>query len=349
MRPALDRPAGRGSDAAQEPRRTSGDIARTATEDGAVNLLGIGSGSLRRGVIARVAGLAVTLVGIAAGAGACACARGGYADSDDVAIPGDSDAGAGDAPAGDATSADAPRGDVVAPDVPTGPPMGTLRIAGGTPSSGRLEIFDGAAWGTVCDDGTETEGPAATNLATVACRQLGMSGVAIAIPLYGGGVDPIALDNVSCAGTEARVADCMHSAWGAHNCAHSEDVGVHCNVAEGDLRIVWDTRAAVATSLRGRIEVFHAGVWGTICDDGLDPSVPGGTRFAAVACRQLGFHGGTPIPGYGNAQMQPGAGPITLDDVVCTGSETRVIDCAHRAILTHNCTHPEDMGIECTR
>ena len=40
-----------------------------------------------------------------------------------------------------------------------------------------------------------------------------------------------------------------------------------------------------------------------------------------------------------------GSGPIHLDDVACTGSERRLIDCRYTAI--DNCIHFEDAGVRC--
>lgn len=40
-----------------------------------------------------------------------------------------------------------------------------------------------------------------------------------------------------------------------------------------------------------------------------------------------------------------GSGPIHMDDVSCSGSETRLIDCNHES--SHNCHHGEDVGVTC--
>lgn len=50
---------------------------------------------------------------------------------------------------------------------------------------------------------------------------------------YGKGSGPIWLDNVNCVGTEARIEDCGHNAWGSHNCHHNEDVSIGCYPAKG--------------------------------------------------------------------------------------------------------------------
>jgi hypothetical protein len=42
-----------------------------------------------------------------------------------------------------------------------------------------------------------------------------------------------------------------------------------------------------------------------------------------------------------------GVGQIWLDNVQCRGTETRLIDCPHLPLGTHNCEHTEDAGVRC--
>ena len=53
---------------------------------------------------------------------------------------------------------------------------------------------------------------------------------AIARPdaVYGQGSGPIILDDVRCTGLEYRLFDCTHEGFEAHNCVHSQDIGVVC-------------------------------------------------------------------------------------------------------------------------
>ena len=42
-----------------------------------------------------------------------------------------------------------------------------------------------------------------------------------------------------------------------------------------------------------------------------------------------------------------GSGSIFLDEVSCTGSEERLVDCPANNIHTHDCDHTEDAGVQC--
>ena len=46
-----------------------------------------------------------------------------------------------------------------------------------------------------------------------------------------------------------------------------------------------------------------------------------------------------------SALFGQGSGPIHLDDVACSGSERRLIDCLYTHI--DNCVHSKDAGVRC--
>eukprot|EP00662_Eupelagonemidae_sp_cell21_P016487 gene16487-biopygen31448 len=90
----------------------------------------------------------------------------------------------------------------------------------------------------------------------------------------------------------------------------------------------------------GRVEIFHAGQWGTVCDDNWD------YNDAAVVCHQLGMSVGVDVR---TSRFGPGTGHIWLDDVACSGSEESLAACSRsgNAWGSNNCDHSEDVGVTC--
>uniref|UniRef100_A0A8C6SDY1 SRCR domain-containing protein n=1 Tax=Neogobius melanostomus TaxID=47308 RepID=A0A8C6SDY1_9GOBI len=92
-------------------------------------------------------------------------------------------------------------------------------------------------------------------------------------------------------------------------------------------------------SCSGRVEVFAAGYWGTVCGNSWD------INDATVVCRQAGC--GDAVAVTRNAQFGQGSGIIWMDNVHCSGNETSVFECSHNGLGAHYCGHYQDAGVIC--
>lgn len=90
----------------------------------------------------------------------------------------------------------------------------------------------------------------------------------------------------------------------------------------------------------GRVEVFHQGEWGTVCDDDWD------MRDVAVVCRELDC--GEALSAPPGAWFGEGTGPIWLNEVRCVGTEWHLHACRHLGFRKHVCTHEEDASAICS-
>ena len=106
---------------------------------------------------------------------------------------------------------------------------------------------------------------------------------------------------------------------------------------EGALRLAQG--AGVYGGSYGRLQVYHDGRWGLVCDTNFDE------LGARVACRQLGFVDGE--EGYGGAGS--GGLPFWLKGVECGGTESRLVNCPHWGLKKHSCGSFHIVGLECSR
>ncbi|KAM6226177.1 scavenger receptor cysteine-rich domain-containing protein DMBT1-like [Porphyrio hochstetteri] len=201
--------------------------------------------------------------------------------------------------------------------------------------AGRVAVLHHHQWGTVCDSGWGLAE------AGVVCRQLGC-GTAVSAPgsaHFGQGSGRIWLDQVNCTGMEAALSECQARPWGSNSCDHRRDASVVCSDADtSGQRLLRLSNGS--NSCLGRVEVFHDHKWGTVCDDTWD------IQDAAVVCRQLGC--GTALSAPGSAHFGPGADPIWLDGVHCSGTESALTGCELSDWGEHNCGHSEDAGVVCS-
>ncbi|XP_033730429.1 deleted in malignant brain tumors 1 protein-like, partial [Pecten maximus] len=96
----------------------------------------------------------------------------------------------------------------------------------------------------------------------------------------------------------------------------------------------------------GRVEIYHDGQWGTVCDDNFHYDE------ARTVCEALGYRSGTP---FEKAYFDRGTGPIFVDDLQCSVSDTGIHQlqlgktfCFFNDWNVSNCDHGEDAGVICS-
>ena len=93
------------------------------------------------------------------------------------------------------------------------------------------------------------------------------------------------------------------------------------------------------TKYEGRVEVYHNGEWGTVCDDEWD------LNDAQIVCYEANL--GTAVAARHNAFYGEGNGTIWLESINCVGSELTIESCSHGEWGIHSCSHSQDVGVKC--
>ncbi|XP_048011996.1 deleted in malignant brain tumors 1 protein-like [Megalobrama amblycephala] len=184
-----------------------------------------------------------------------------------------------------------------------------VRLVGGSRCSGRLEILDNQMWVSVCAAAFDQQD------AEVVCRELdcGAPVQVLGEDAFGKGDAQMWTQEIQCRGDESQIHFCPTSPPVKSNCSHEHSIGLLCTD-------IINIRLQNGTSrCAGRVEVLHRGQWGTVCGDGWD------LADAAVVCRELDC--GEPVDALYVDNLEPGSGPVSLKNAMCTGSESTLKKC----------------------
>ncbi|XP_043738361.1 antigen WC1.1-like isoform X1 [Cervus elaphus] len=210
--------------------------------------------------------------------------------------------------------------------------------------AGWLEVFYNGTWGSVC------RSPMDEVTVSIICRQLGCGDSGSLNTSVGlrEGSRPQWVDLIQCRKTDTSLWQCPSDPWKYSSCSPKEEAYISC----AGRRPKSCPAAAPCTDreklrLRGgdsecsgRVEVWHSGSWGTVCDDSWS------LAEAEVVCQQLGC--GPALEAVRAAAFGPGNGSIWLDEVRCGGRESSLWDCAAEPWGQSDCKHEEDAGVRCS-
>ncbi|XP_059743237.1 antigen WC1.1 isoform X2 [Bos taurus] len=210
--------------------------------------------------------------------------------------------------------------------------------------AGWLEVFYNGTWGSVC------RSPMEDITVSIICRQLGYgdSGSLNSSVALREGSRPHWVDGIQCRKTDTSLWQCPSDSWNYNSCSPKEEAYISCagrrpkscpTAAPCTDREKLQLRGG-DSECSGRVEVWHSGSWGTVCDDSWS------LAEAEVVCQQLGC--GPALEAMQGAEFGPGNGSIWLDEVRCGGRESSLWDCAAEPWGQSDCKHEEDAGVRCS-
>ncbi|XP_033096494.1 scavenger receptor cysteine-rich domain superfamily protein-like [Anneissia japonica] len=145
----------------------------------------------------------------------------------------------------------------------------------------------------------------------------------------------------TCTGTSTKCTSCIAPKYlKGDNCVNNCFPMLSKGPARSSVRLVGG-----ASNFEGRVEVYHNGRWGTVCDDGWN------IGNANVVCRELQLGDALEAVTAADVGFAPASTrtPIMLDNVNCQGKESKLEFCVPTLSWElHNCGHNEDAGVRCS-
>ncbi|XP_049320333.1 scavenger receptor cysteine-rich type 1 protein M130 isoform X10 [Astyanax mexicanus] len=210
----------------------------------------------------------------------------------------------------------------------------TSRLADGPHvCSGRVEVFHGASWFTVCDADFDQQD------AEVVCRELGCGSPVevLGAAAFGRGEGQEWSEELQCRGNESQIHFCPKSSSLKHNCSHDNDVGLACSGSslashEGGVRL------SGGMECEGEVEVFFRQDWRRVLLDSWSESE------ASVVCRQLGC--GSVLNISSSSSSSPEHSYMCVTGFNCSGSEAHLRNCSSSQAV--NCSSTVQLYITCS-
>ncbi|XP_029437962.1 deleted in malignant brain tumors 1 protein-like [Rhinatrema bivittatum] len=208
----------------------------------------------------------------------------------------------------------------------------TRLVEGENPYAGKVEVFVDDAWKMICSESHDIQ------QAAVVCKELGYGPVLDVIrgsSLWNTS-GPVWHTAIDCQGHESQLSECAQHGRNWRYCEEQKDkFGVTCSGSSvSRVRLVNGQH-----SCEGRVEVYYNNTWGTVCDHDWD------IRDAAVVCRQAGC--GPALEATAEAGDSPDSGPVWLDGVFCSGTESDLSLCGSK-MLKNQCSSGQRAGVRCS-
>uniref|UniRef100_A0A8B9SQ30 Soluble scavenger receptor cysteine-rich domain-containing protein SSC5D n=1 Tax=Anas platyrhynchos TaxID=8839 RepID=A0A8B9SQ30_ANAPL len=219
-----------------------------------------------------------------------------------------------------------------------------LRLENSDGCSGRLQVFYNGTWGSVCSNSMTTK------TVSLVCKELGCGkeGELETDSKYAKLSGTTWLDRVECGKSNSSFWQCPSAPWDPQSCDDlREETHITCNERPQVAACPNSTSCTDREKIRavggkddcsGRVEIWHRGTWGTLCDNAWD------MRDAEVACRQLGC--GPALYALGQAAAGEGTGPMWLME--CRGTELSLQDCWAQPGHSGACQHKADAAVHCS-